>query len=210
LIFKTLVVGALQANCYLVGCEESQEAVVIDPGGSEEAVLRMIREAEVRVTAIVNTHGHCDHIGANGRLREVTGAQIAIHESDAGLLTHAELNGSAFFYLTPMISPPPDRLLHDGDRIQIGRWTMTVLHTPGHTPGGISLVLDDCVFTGDTLFRASIGRCDLPGGSYEVLMHSVRERLMTLDDGMRIYPGHGEASTIGWERRNNPWLIGDW
>ena len=208
-MLETLVVGDLQANCYLVGCEESQEAVVIDPGGSEEAVLRMIREAEVRVTAIVNTHGHCDHIGANRRLREVTGAQIAIHELEATFLTNATLNGSAFFYATPMISPPPDRLLRDGNRIEIGVRTMTVLHTPGHSPGGISLVLDECVFTGDTLFRASIGRTDLPGGSYETLMHSIRERLMALDDGMRVYPGHGEASTIGWERRHNPWVIGD-
>ena len=208
-MLETLVVGDLQANCYLVGCEESQEAVVIDPGGSEEAVLRMIREAGVRVTAIVNTHGHCDHIGANRRLREVTGAQIAIHELEATFLTNATLNGSAFFYATPMISPPPDRLLRDGNRIEIGVRTMTVLHTPGHSPGGISLVLDECVFTGDTLFRASIGRTDLPGGSYETLMHSIRERLMALDDGMRVYPGHGEASTIGWERRHNPWVIGD-
>ena len=209
MILETLVVGDLQANCYLVGCEESQEAVVIDPGGSEEAVLRMIREAGVRVTAIVNTHGHCDHIGANRRLREVTGAQIAIHELEATFLTNATLNGSAFFYATPMISPPPDRLLRDGDRIEIGVRTMTVLHTPGHSPGGISLVLEECVFTGDTLFRASIGRTDLPGGSYETLIHSIRERLMALDDGMRVYPGHGEASTIGWERKHNPWVIGD-
>jgi len=208
LIFKTLVVGDLQANCYLVGCEETQEAVVIDPGGSEEVVLRMIREAGVKVTAIVNTHGHCDHIGANFRLHEATGAQIAIHELDAALLTDAVRNGSALFYAVPMISPPADRLLHDGDVIEIGERTMTVLHTPGHSPGGISLLLDECVFTGDTLFRASIGRTDLPGGSYETLMRSVRERLMTLDDEMRVYPGHGEASTIGWERRNNPWVIG--
>ena len=209
MVFKTLVVGDLQANCYLVGCEESREAVVIDPGGSEEAVLRMIREAGVRVTAIVNTHGHCDHIGANRRLHEVTGAQIAIHELEATFLTNATLNGSAFFYATPMVSPPPDRLLRDGDRIEIGIRTMTVLHTPGHSPGGISLVLDECVFTGDTLFRVSIGRTDLPGGSYETLMHSIRECLMALDDGMRVYPGHGEASTIGWERKHNPWVIGD-
>ncbi|RKY67618.1 MAG: MBL fold metallo-hydrolase, partial [Candidatus Latescibacterota bacterium] len=93
--------------------------------------------------------------------------------------------------------------------IQIGKETMTVLHTPGHSPGGISLVLADCVFTGDTLFRASIGRTDLPGGSYETLMRSIRERLMALDDEMRVYPGHGEASTIGWERRHNPWVIGN-
>jgi len=210
LIFKTLVVGDLQANCYLVGCEETQEAVVIDPGGSEETVLRTIREAGVKVTAIVNTHGHCDHIGANRRLHEATGAPIAIHESESAFLTDAVRNGSAFFYAVPTISPPADRLLHDGDRIKIGERTMTVLHTPGHSPGGISLLLDECVFTGDTLFRASIGRTDLPGGSYETLMCSIRERLMTLDDGMRVYPGHGEASTIGWERRNNPWVIGDW
>ena len=215
MIFKTLVVGDLQANCYLVGCEESKEAVVIDPGGSEEVVLRTIRKAGVRVTTIVNTHGHCDHIGANRRLQEATGARIAIHELEATFLTNATLNGSAFFYATPMISPPPDRLLRDGDRIEIGVRTMTVLHTPGHSSGGISLVLEDApcaskgVFTGDTLFRASIGRTDLPGGSYETLMHSIRERLMALDDGMRVYPGHGEASTIGWERRHNPWVIGD-
>ena len=206
MIFKTLPVGDLQANCYLVGCEETKEAVVIDPGGSEEAVLRMIREAGVKVTAIVNTHAHCDHIGGNARIHEVTGAPIAIHESEATFLTDPALNGSAFFYATPMLSPPADRLLHDGDGIEIGKETLTVLHTPGHSPGGISLVLADCVFTGDTLFRASIGRTDLPGGSYETLMHSIREGLMALDDGVRVYPGHGAASTIGWERRHNPWV----
>ena len=206
MIFKTLPVGDLQANCYLVGCEETKEAVVIDPGGSEEAVLKMIREAGVKVTAIVNTHAHCDHIGANARIHEVTGAPIAIHESEATFLTDPALNGSAFFYATPMLSPPADRLLHDGDGIEIGSEMLTVLHTPGHSPGGISLVLADCVFTGDTLFRASIGRTDLPGGSYETLMHSIREGLMALDDDVRVYPGHGAVSTIGWERRHNPWV----
>ena len=206
MIFKTLPVGDLQANCYLVGCEETKEAVVIDPGGSEEAVLKMIREAGVKVTAIVNTHAHCDHIGANARIHEVTGAPIAIHESEATFLTDPALNGSAFFYATPMLSPPADRLLHDGDGIEIGSEMLTVLHTPGHSPGGISLVLADCVFTGDTLFRASIGRTDLPGGSYETLMHSIREGLMALDDDVRVYPGHGADSTIGWERRHNPWV----
>ena len=209
MIIKKLPVGDLQANCYLVGCEETKEAVVIDPGGSEEAVLKMIREAGVTVTAIVNTHAHCDHIGANARIHEETGAPIAIHESEAAFLTDATLNGSAFFYATPMLSPPADRLLHDGDGFRIGSETMTVRHTPGHSPGGISLALGDCVFTGDTLFRASIGRTDLPGGSYETLMRSIREGLMALDDGVRVFPGHGEASTIGWERRHNPWVTGD-
>ncbi|MFH1008869.1 MAG: MBL fold metallo-hydrolase [Candidatus Latescibacterota bacterium] len=207
MIFKTLPVGDLQANCYLVGSEETREAVVIDPGGSEEAVLTMIREAGVTVTALINTHAHCDHIGANARVHKVTGAPILIHESEAAYLTDAALNGSAFFHDTPILSPPADRLLHDGDGIRIGSETMTVLHTPGHSPGGISLVLGDFVFTGDTLFRASIGRTDLPGASYDTLMRSIRERLMTLDDDVQVFPGHGEASTIGWERLHNPWII---
>lgn len=207
MILKHIIVGDFQVNCYLIGCEATRQAAIVDPGGSEERILRMIRETNVEVIAIINTHGHCDHIGANRRIKEETGAPIWIHEQDTGLLTDTLANGSTFFYLTPILSPPADRRLVDGEEVRVGEITIRVAHTPGHTPGGICLQLPkDGVLTGDTLFRGSIGRTDLPGGSYETLIRSIREKLMALDDRTTIYPGHGEFSTIGWERQHNPFV----
>lgn len=207
MILKRIIVGPFQANCYLIGCEATREAAIVDPGGSEERILHLIRETDVEVIAVINTHGHCDHMGANRPIQAETGAPILIHERDADLLTNALTNGSTFFYLKPMVSPPADRRLADGDEVQIGEITIRVSHTPGHTPGGLCVLLpENGVLTGDTLFRGSIGRTDLPGGSYDTLIRSIHQKLMVFDDGRTIYPGHGEPSTIGWERQHNPFL----
>jgi len=200
---KTLVVGPLAVNCYIV--YEDGVGAVIDPGADSDKISGAVSELDIKVTHIINTHGHFDHIGANRILKEKTGADILIHGSDAELLAHAELS-AARFGLTADPSPEPDRLLKDGDRISSGNIEFKVIHTPGHSPGGICLLAKNFLITGDTLFAGSIGRTDLPGGSYDQLLASVRSGIFTLDPSIEIYPGHGPASTIGNEKAYNPFF----
>ena len=157
------------------------------------------------VEAIINTHGHADHVLANVKVQEATGAPIWIHSADADMLGSGSRNLSAFLGGATSCGKA-DRLLTDGEVLPIGDFSLTVLHTPGHTPGGISLLFDKTVFVGDTLFAESIGRTDFPGGSYSQLINSIKTKLMTLDDEVKAYPGHGPATTIGWERRQNPFI----
>ena len=209
MIVKMLTVGVLFTNCYIVGCSETGEALVIDPGFESDAeakrVLAEINRHNLRVRYIVNTHGHPDHTAGNAIIKKATGAPILIHEYDAPMLTEEAKSLFRMFGFTVM-SPPADRVLHDGDLIQAGTVKLKVLHTPGHSKGSISLLGDDVVFTGDTLFAGSIGRFDLPGGSFEEIIRSIKKRLMTLPDHIKVYPGHGPTSTIGDERRQNPFL----
>ena len=201
---RTLVVGPLAVNCYLLH-DEQGSGVVIDPGDEGERILRAIAEAGCKLTHIINTHGHFDHIGANRLLKEESGARLLIHKGDAELLKHATASAARFGLKTEP-SPAPDRLLNDGDIIETGEMKFKVIHTPGHSPGGISLFVGDVLITGDTLFAGSIGRTDLPGGSYSQLIESVRTRLFTVGDSIEIYPGHGGISTIGNERQHNPFF----
>lgn len=203
---KRLTVGELGVNCYLCACVQTGEAMVIDPGQSGEIILKELEKQHLMVKVIVNTHGHADHIGANTFLKEKTGAPLFIHEADAPMLTDPKKNLSIYIG-KPFVSAPADRFLKDGDTITIGKETFAVLHTPGHTPGGISLLHKACVFTGDTLFAGSVGRTDFPGGSMDALLTGVREKLMVLGDGLKVYPGHGEPSSIGGERGTNPFLL---
>ncbi|MDH7498143.1 MAG: MBL fold metallo-hydrolase [Syntrophomonadaceae bacterium] len=206
MILKGLEVGAIAANCYVIGCEETMEAAVIDPGGSASAILRLIESLKVAVKYIINTHGHIDHIGANRQLKEATGAMILIHADDAKMLTNPASNFSMFMGRS-ITSPPPDQLLAHGDIIRVGSTIeLEVIHTPGHSPGGICLKTDNIIFSGDTLFAGSIGRTDFPGGSYATLIRSIQERILCYDDNVVVYPGHGPATTVGWERKHNPFL----
>ncbi|AOQ24410.1 Hydroxyacylglutathione hydrolase GloC [Moorella thermoacetica] len=206
MFLKTLVVGPLGANCYLIGCPETGEGAVIDPGAEGERILAAAREAGLNIKQIINTHGHGDHIGANGAIKAATGAAILIHRADAHYLTDPGRNLSVLLG-SREASPPADRLLEEDDTIAIGKTvTLRVIHTPGHTPGGICLHGEGLVFTGDTLFAGSIGRTDFPGGSYSQLISSIKEKLFTLDDALEVYPGHGPASTIGSERVDNPFF----
>ncbi|UCB51906.1 MAG: MBL fold metallo-hydrolase [Candidatus Zixiibacteriota bacterium] len=207
MILKTLVVGLLETNCYILGDEKTKEAVVIDPGEDFEEIDRQLRGSELKVTYIVLTHGHFDHTGALARLKASTGAEVLIHEKDAPMLSPS---GQAQPVLLDSGADPcaADRTLKEGDRIQFGENTLEILHTPGHTPGEISLVTDKMIFTGDTLFCGSVGRTDLAGGSYQKLIESIKEKLLTRGDDYLIYPGHGPASSIGEERRSNPFLTG--
>lgn len=198
-------VGNLGTNCYIVGCRQSQEAAVIDPGGNAEAILSALRQEKLTPVCIINTHGHADHIAANAKVKEATGAPVYIHEEDAPMLLSASKNLSGFIG-SGFTCPPADKELKDGDSVRIGSLELTVLHTPGHTQGGICLKIDDVVFSGDTLFAESIGRTDFPGGSYRQLLTSIKERLMVLPDTVTVYPGHGPETTIGWERKHNPFI----
>ena len=203
---RRLAGGLLGTNCYIVACEETGEAMVIDPGLSEgecEEILSEISAHHLRLKYIVNTHGHPDHTSCNSRLKEATAAEILIHEGDGHLLV-----GSSRLFQLVAVSPPADRLLHDGDTVKVGRFELRVIHTPGHSSGSISLYCESegVVFTGDTLFASGIGRTDLPGSSAEGIMRSLRDKLMKLPDQTIVYPGHGPETTIGEERRWNPFL----
>ncbi len=196
---KMFTVGMLGTNCFLVVDMESHEALVIDPGFDRESeaktILNEIERNGFEAKFIVNTHGHPDHSGGNRTLKEFTKALILIHEFDAPMLNN----------------PPADQKLHDGDLIQIGNIKLRVIHTPGHSRGSIILLGVDSVFSGDTLFAGSIGRYDLPGGSLEDIKNSLKNKLLILPDHMKVYPGHGPVSTIGEERRHNPFLQSfDW
>lgn len=205
LYVRSLVVSPYGTNCYLVGSEKP-DAVVIDPGGDGDLILDAADAEGLRITAIVNTHGHGDHIGANADLKDRFGCPVLIHEADAGFLTDPEVNLSAWLGAEPVISPAADRLLHEGDEIEVGAAAFRVIHTAGHTPGGICLYTEGHLFAGDTLFAGSIGRTDFPGGSMDQLIRGIREKLLVLPDDTVVYPGHGPATTIGAEKTGNPYL----
>ena len=205
MIIKSLAVGPIQANCYILGCEETSEAAVIDPGDETDRILSALAESSLTAKLIINTHGHFDHVSANKRLKEVTGAPIFIHSLDAPMLDQLSSSAAAWG-LEADNSPRPDRQLKDGDEITFGNIVLKVIHTPGHTPGGISLYTADFVFVGDTLFAGSIGRTDFPGGSFEALKESIRKKLFVLGDHVKVYAGHGPSTTIGEERRSNPFV----
>jgi len=205
LIIKTLALGPIMANCFIVGCENTKSAVVIDPGDEVNKILLALADAKLTVKYIINTHGHFDHVGANKRLKDATGAPILIHKSDADMLAQVSLSAMAFG-MSGENSPPADRTIGEGDKITFGDITLTVLHTPGHSLGGVSLHSNGVVFVGDSLFAGSIGRTDFPGGDYDTLIRSIKTKLFPLGDDVVVYSGHGPATTIGREKRFNPFL----
>lgn len=206
MIIKQLPVGPIQTNCYLAGCEETQEGIVIDPGDEAERILAEVETLGLTVKYILNTHAHFDHIMANADMVKATGAPLALHPLDLPLLR--ENGGSALFGLEATPSPDPDMALAEGDTIKMGQYTFQVLFTPGHTPGHVSFYepTANIIFDGDVLFANGIGRTDLPGGDYATLMNSIHEKLMPLPDETTVCSGHGPITTIGRERNSNPWL----
>ncbi len=205
LYVKGLVVSPYGTNCYVVGAGGG-EVIVIDPGGDPDVILRLIESDVLTVTAIVDTHGHGDHIGANADLKARFGCPVMIHEADAEFLTDPMLNLSAWLGEDTVVSPTADRLLQDGDEIAVGSVTFRVIHTGGHTPGGICLYTEGHLFAGDTLFAGSVGRTDFPGGSMEQLITGIRGKLLVLPDDTIVYPGHGPTTSIGTEKAGNPYL----
>lgn len=205
MIIKELAVGPLMANCFIAGCEDTKEAVVIDPGGEADRILLSLAESELKVKYIINTHGHFDHVSANGKMKEATGADLLIHPLDAPMLGMLSSN-AAVFGISVANSPPCDRTIEEGEMVSFGDFTFNVIHTPGHTPGGISLYSDGIIFVGDTLFAGSIGRTDFPGGDFDTLIASIKTKLFKLEDDVRVLSGHGPETSIGREKRFNPFV----
>jgi hydroxyacylglutathione hydrolase len=214
-LIESAVVGFAAANCYLVGCSETMEGVVIDPGTMDTEdtteVANEVRRLGLHIRYILNTHGHPDHMSGNDYLKVAVGGEVLIHQLDALKLTDPVRNASRLFGMDMYVSPPDD-VIADGDIISFGNLSLRTAHTPGHSSGGVVFVGDGYVFTGDTLFAGSIGRSDLPDSSdegtnaYETLIASIREKLLTLPDDTIVLPGHGPATTIGREKAGNPFL----
>ena len=205
-IVKTLPVGLTQANCYIVGCEKTKLGAIIDPGDEGKRILEAVDDSSLKITHVLLTHAHFDHIGAADEVVKATGARLALHPQDLPLLNAG--GGATFFGLPSPPIPDASLQLEADQEIAVGELTLRVLHTPGHSPGHVTFYEPNqgVIFDGDVLFAQGIGRADLPGGSYETLMRSIQGSLMTLPDETVVYSGHGPATTIGRERVMNPWL----
>ncbi len=188
-MLRKLVVGPYQTNCYILGCKDTSQGLVIDPGDEVLRIVKEITRSGLTIKYIVITHGHIDHVGGVPELKRMTKAPVLIHRLDAGGLTTRA-----------------DGFLEEGQIIHVGNYTISILHTPGHSPGGVCLYAPGVVFTGDSLFAGSVGRTDFPGGSHELLIEGVRRKIFSLGDDLRVYPGHGPESTIGRERQTNPFF----
>ncbi len=202
---KTITVSMFGTNCYLAFCPDTKEAVVVDPGAEAKRIIEIIKDLQLSIKYIINTHGHVDHIGANGKLKEALLAPVLLNEKDL------ELYNNPGFGLKLVLrkQPQPDQFIKEGDRISFGKHVVEVIETPGHTKGGICLLSDSAVFCGDTLFAGSVGRTDLAGGSYNDLIDSIRQKLLVLSPETIVYPGHGPRTTIGAEARTNPFVGGN-
>ncbi|MFP3975483.1 MAG: MBL fold metallo-hydrolase [Dehalococcoidia bacterium] len=206
MIYRVLQIMPFGTNCYLVGSEQTRDGMVIDPAGDANRTLSNISELNLKIGLVMLTHTHPDHIGAVGQVVQATGASFTVHKSEAEMLRQYDF--SQFTAFDPDFTPPPapDRLLDDGDTLTVGDLTFKVLHTPGHSPGGICIVGYGVVFSGDALFNSGIGRTDGPGGDSNLLISGIRNKLLTLPEQTVVLPGHGPKSTIGDERRSNPFL----
>ncbi|HEY7093363.1 MAG TPA: MBL fold metallo-hydrolase [Ktedonobacterales bacterium] len=208
---KRITVGALEANCYLVICPETREALLVDPGAEPENILAAVAKSGAQVKMVLHTHGHFDHIGATEAVLAGLPASTPLVAHPADVYLYAAENrsmGATFGYPLPETLAMPDVTLTDGQTLELGMLHIEVLHTPGHTPGSICLIVGGDCLSGDTLFRRGIGRTDLLGGDEEAIYESIATRLYPLLEGTRVYPGHGEATTIGEERRVNPFVRG--
>ncbi|MBU1206887.1 MAG: MBL fold metallo-hydrolase [Proteobacteria bacterium] len=208
MFLKQLEVGRLAVFAYLLGSDAGAEGLVIDPADDIDEILAIADQQKITIRYILNTHAHVDHIMGNEEIKKKTGAKIIIHEEDAPLLTRIPLSMLSMFGGNP--SPPADLTVKEGDLIRVGDLTLKVLHTPGHSPGGMCLQGDQAVFTGDTLFVGGVGRTDLPGGSWPLMLQSIKTKLLTLPDETIVYPGHNygpaPTSTIKNERLHNPYI----
>lgn len=203
MIIKCIPTGMLSSNCYILG--DGDEGVIIDSGADKRDIIKVVGDTGQKIKHIILTHAHLDHICSVNEVREELDAKVLIHKADADALKDNFQNGSVLFGLSKTFREA-DVLLNHGDVISVGSLNLEVIHTPGHTPGGICIKVEDCVFTGDTLFKCSIGRTDLGNGNYEHIIDSIQNRIMKFDEKVVIYPGHGGSSTIGYEKRYNPFI----
>jgi len=205
MIFESLTVGALSVNCYLIGCESTKKAIIIDPGDNDNDILESLHNHNLELAKILITHGHVDHVGKLESLKKKTSAQIYMHKKDlllfSDLQTHAQIFG-----LPDPGNPKIDVFIEEGDTITLGTLAFSVLHTPGHSAGSVTYKLDDMLFVGDLIFAGSIGRTDLPGGDYNTIIDSIESKIFTLPDNYKIYPGHGPVTTVGKEKSSNPFF----
>ena len=200
-----LVVGPIETNCYVLSCPETRKAVIVDPGGDPDAIEAYIEKARLEPVEIVSTHGHSDHIASVAALKERYGIPFALHAADLDVVKRS-IREAPLWGMGKIKEPTVDRVVAAGDTVAFGKITGRILHTPGHTRGGISILFDGFVVVGDTLFNRSIGRTDLYGGDLETLLRSIRTELFTLPDDTVVYCGHGPQTTIGEEKRENPFL----
>ncbi|MBC8551624.1 MAG: MBL fold metallo-hydrolase [Candidatus Brocadiales bacterium] len=205
MIIKNVVVGPLEVNCYIIGCEDTKEAAIIDPGDNADEIIRIIEMDELKPKFIMNTHAHFDHVGGVKEIQDYFKIDFLLHKDDTFLVENASEQATSFG-LKPILKPDVNKYISNDEKIALGNKSITVIHTPGHSPGCVCFYSDSNVFVGDTLFAGSIGRTDLPGGSYETLINSIKEKLFPLGDSTSVYPGHGSSTTIGNEREHNPFL----
>ena len=206
----TMPVGAFQCNCSVIGCSETGEAIIVDPGEEGPKIVAAVRERGYRVKYLLHTHAHLDHIGATAEVKKEVGGDVVLHRDDLFLYDQAHLQ-AMMMGLPAVTEPPPvDHYLEDEEHFHLGNDHLQALFTPGHTPGSASFLIqtgsEQILFAGDTLFRRSIGRTDLPGGDFDTITKSIKNRLFTLDGDTRVVPGHGPLSTIGEERCENPFV----
>ena len=205
MIIKNIVVGPLEVNCYILGCEDTKEAAIIDPGDNADEIISNIEKEGLNPKFIINTHAHFDHIGGVKVIQDHFKIDFILHEGDLFLVENASEQATAFG-LKPISKPEVNKNVTNGEKVILGNKFITVIHTPGHSPGGVCYYSGNNVFVGDTLFAGSIGRTDLPGGSYDTLINSIKENLFPLGDSTIVYPGHGPSTTIGNEKEHNPFL----
>ncbi len=205
MILETLVVGALEVGCYIIGDKAGKEVAIIDPGGDADLIEQTLEKNGFKPVCIIATHGHFDHIGGAAALQKSINCDFLISAKDLFLVENIA-EQAAFFGFAEVDKPKVGRTIKDQDTIEVGGLRINVLDTPGHTPGSVSLQAGNSVFVGDTVFQGSIGRTDLPGGSYDTLINSVKEKLFTLDDNTELFPGHGGSTTMKHEKKFNPFL----
>ncbi len=204
MIVKRLQAGVYAANCYIIHTLDG-DAIVVDPAGDVDDIMAYITKKSIKVNSIILTHGHGDHIGGVMELKNKLKIPVMVHSADEDMVKSGDLNLSTSMPIGD-VSFEPDRLLKDEEIIHLGNKEIKIIHTPGHTRGGICLLMDNILITGDTLFQGSIGRTDLYGGDFDILMKSIMSKLMVLPDETKIYPGHGGDSTIGYEKKSNPFI----
>jgi len=209
MILEHLLVGALASNCFVIGDEETKTGAIIDPGGDEEQILKVVQNKQLQIKFIIATHGHFDHVAAAGLLKDTLKCDFLLHKDDVSFVRESKQSAQNWGINIPQV-PDPDKYIEDENILELGSLKLLIIHTPGHSPGGISIYLksENILFSGDTLFSGSVGRTDFMGGSMNLLVKSIRERLYTLPDNTVVYTGHGESTTIGHEKMYNVFVSG--